>query len=202
MSARWSLIWLQWLQWGLLVMGIALLGWCGYDIGRARWFQARQHAALARISPLARHADTPGTSTHSSTFGPNVIGVLDIPRLKVSAVVAEGDDEDTLKVAVGHLPDTPFPWQAGNSVLAGHRDTFFRALKGVRPGDEIRLATSRGELRYRVERTLVVEPDDVSVVEPSPERRLTLITCFPFSYIGHAPQRFIVQAQHDATAPS
>ena len=113
--------------------------------------------------------------------------------------MVEGDDEDTLNVAVGHLPDTPLPWQAGNSALAGHRDTFFRALKGVRLGDEIRLATSHGELRYRVERTLVIEPDDLSVLEPSPKPGLTLITCFPFSY---APHRFIVQAQQIGMAAS
>ena len=154
------------------------------------------------MSISAPYSETRGTPMASAVVAPGVIGELDIPRLKLSAVVAEGDDADTLKVAVGHLPDTPLPWQAGNSALAGHRDTFFRAPKGVRLGGEIRLATSHGEFRYRVDRTLVVEPEDLSVLTPSPEPRLTLITCFPFLYIGNAPHRFVVQAQRLETASS
>lgn len=185
---------LQCLQWALFVHGLASLAWCGLVIGEARWFQAQQHAALERILRSAPREHTRGTPIASTLVAPGVLGELDIPRLKLSAVVVEGDDEETLNVAVGHLPDTPLPWQTGNSALAGHRDTFFRALKRVRLGDEIRLATSHGELRYRVERTLVVEPYDLSVLEPLPEPCLTLITCFPFSYVGSAPRRFIVQA--------
>ena len=185
---------LRWLQGALFVLGIASLAWCGWVIGEARWFQAQQHAALERMSVSAATADARGTRMASALVAPGVIGELDVPRLKLAAVIAEGDDEDTLKVAVGHLPDTPLPWQGGNSALAGHRDTFFRALEGVRLGDEIRLATVHGEFRYRVARTLVVEPDDLSVLEALPEPSLTLITCFPFSYVGHAPRRFIVQA--------
>ena len=179
---------------GLFVIGATSLAWCGVVVGQARLFQTRQRAAFEDMARSAQYADARGTQADSSLVTPAVIGQLEIPRLKLSAMVAEGDDEDTLDVAVGHLPDTPLPWQAGNSALAGHRDTFFRALKGVRVGDEIRLASVRGEFRYRVARTLVVEPNDLSVLEPLPEPSLTLITCFPFSYVGNAPRRFIVQA--------
>lgn len=194
MKVRWPQLALQCLQWALFALGGASLAWCALVIGEARLFQAQQHAAFERVSLAARHADGHGKPTASAPVAPGVIAALNIPRLKLAAVVAEGDDEDTLKVAVGHLPGTPLPWQGGNSALAGHRDTFFRALKGVRLGDEIRLATVHGEFRYRVARTLVVEPDDLSVLEALPEPSLTLITCFPFSYVGHAPRRFIVQA--------
>jgi LPXTG-site transpeptidase (sortase) family protein len=191
---------LQRLQWTLLVVGMVSLGWCGIAVGKARWFQARQHAALERVSSVkVPRANTPDTPIPSAVVSGGVIGELNIPGLNVSVVVVEGDDEATLNVAVGHLPDTPLPWETGNSALAGHRDTFFRALEHVRFGDEIRLTTTHGQLRYRVERTRVVEPDDLSVLEPSPTSRLTLITCFPFSYIGHAPQRFIVQAEQIRT---
>jgi sortase A len=169
-------------------------------IAQARFFQAQQLAALEHMSISAPYSETRGTPMASAVVAPGVIGELDIPRLKLSAVVAEGDDADTLKVAVGHLPDTSLPWQAGNSALAGHRDTFFRTLKRVRLGDEIRLATSHGEFRYRVDRTLVVEPEDLPVLTPSPEPRLTLITCFPFLYIGNASHRFVVQAHRLETA--
>jgi sortase A len=107
----------------------------------------------------------------------------------------EGDDESTLNVAVGHLPDTPFPWQEGNAALAGHRDTFFRPIRRVRTGDEIRLVTPRGTFRYRATRQVVVEPDELWVLDPSPTAALTLITCFPFDFVGPAPRRFVVHAE-------
>jgi sortase A len=101
---------------------------------------------------------------------------------------------------VGHLPDTPLPWQPGNSALAGHRDGLFRPLKDIVAGDEVIFRTSRQTLRYRVTRTVIVEPDDVSVLKKKPHSQLTLITCYPFRYIGNAPKRFIVHAER-ADAP-
>ncbi|MEP7306469.1 MAG: class D sortase [Acidobacteriota bacterium] len=138
----------------------------------------------------------------NSRIAPNLIGRLEIARVKLSAMVVEGDDDDTLDIAVGHLPDTPFPWQAGNSALAGHRDTFFRPLKDVRVGDEIVLTSLRGELHYRVERTVIVDPQDLSVLKASTSPTLTLVTCFPFFYVGHAPRRFVVQATRLGSEPS
>jgi len=105
-----------------------------------------------------------------------------------------GDDDATLMKAVGHLPGTPLPWNGGNTALAGHRDTFFRPLERVNIGDDIHLDTPHGRFHYRVRRTLVVEPEDLSVLHPSTNATLTLITCYPFRYIGPAPKRFIVQA--------
>ena len=122
------------------------------------------------------------------------MGRIEVPRLHVSAAVANGDDDGTLMVAIGHLPDTPFPWEAGNSALAGHRDTFFRQLRNIRVGDDMRVTTPYGDFTYQVSRTLIVTPDDLSVLEPTADPTLTLITCYPFSYVGHAPKRFIVQA--------
>ncbi len=107
-------------------------------------------------------------------------------------MVAEGDDDDTLRHAVGHIPGTAAPWGAGNVALAGHRDTFFRGLSRVRLDDVIELETLRGTFKYRVERITVVGPQDIQVVQ-SPQWDLTLVTCFPFHYVGAAPQRYIVQ---------
>ena len=110
--------------------------------------------------------------------------------------MAEGDDERTLSKAVGHLPDTPLPWQRyGNVGLAAHRDGLFRRLEHMRLNDEVRLVTPRGEYHYRVTRTHIVNPDDVWVLAPTPHPTITLITCYPFAFIGNAPQRFIVQAE-------
>jgi sortase A len=125
-----------------------------------------------------------------------IIGRVDIPRLRLSAAVAEGDDEKTLRKAVGHLPDTPLPWQRqGNVGLAAHRDGLFKPLEKIRTNDEVRVVTSRGEYHYRVTKTQVVDPDDVWVLAPTPTPTMTLITCFPFSFVGNAPRRFIVQAE-------
>jgi LPXTG-site transpeptidase (sortase) family protein len=124
-----------------------------------------------------------------------LIGRLEIPRLNVSVMVMEGDDAATLARGVGHLRETALPWERGNAVFAGHRDTFFRPLKNVREGDQIRLTTTRGIFDYRVIRTEIVEPDDLSVLAPTTTRSLTLVTCYPFVYVGSAPQRFIIHAR-------
>jgi sortase A len=107
----------------------------------------------------------------------------------------EGDDENTLKVAVGHPPDTPLPWQEGNAALAGHRDTFFCPLRRLQTGDEIRLVTPRGTLRYRATRQMVVEPEAFWVLDRSSAAALTLITCYAFNFVGPAPRRLVVHAE-------
>jgi sortase A len=125
-----------------------------------------------------------------------IIGRVDIPRLHISAAVAEGDDDKTLGKAVGHLPDTPLPWQRrGNVALAAHRDGLFRRLEGIRIADEIRVVTARGDYHYRVTKTHIVDPEDVWVIAPTDTPTITLITCYPFSFVGNAPRRFIVQAE-------
>ncbi len=122
------------------------------------------------------------------------MGRVEIPRLGVSAVVRAGSDARTLRLAVGYIPGTALPGERGNLGLAGHRDTFFKQLRDVRPDDEIRMTTPEGTFSYRVERTLVVNASDVWVLDPTSTPTLTLVTCYPFTYIGLAPQRYIVQA--------
>lgn len=123
------------------------------------------------------------------------IGVLEIPRLGLSSIVLEGDEHAALLLGVGHLPDTPLPWRDGNSVLAAHRDTFFRPLEGIRRNDVITFTTADTRLDYIVKSTKIVEPTDLEVLAPASSARLTLITCFPFHYIGPAPRRFVVMAE-------
>jgi sortase A len=110
-------------------------------------------------------------------------------------MVVEGDDHRTLRRAVGHIPGTSLPGQAGNTALTGHRDTFFRPLRNIRPDDIVTLTTLNGEYRYRVLSTQVVSPENVSVLEPGQNEILTLITCHPFYFVGAAPDRFIVRAE-------
>jgi sortase A len=119
---------------------------------------------------------------------------LDIPRAGLSVMVMEGADDATLRVAVGHIPGTRLPGQGGNVGLAGHRDSFFRGLSKLRIGDEITLTTREDTLHYTVESVRIVTPDDVSVLQDTSYPALTLVTCYPFYYVGPAPQRWVVKA--------
>ena len=131
-----------------------------------------------------------------------LIGRIEIPRLKLRAIIAEGIDTRTLRRAVGHLPGTPLPGEYGNVVLAGHRDTFFRALKDVREDDIVRITTPRGRYEYVVEATAVVEPTRTDVLDATEEPSVTLVTCYPFYLVGDAPDRFVVRARLIAAGAS
>src|SRR6202453_1747358 len=124
-----------------------------------------------------------------------LVGRIAIRRVGISAVVAEGSDEATLSRAVGHVPGTGLPGEPGNVGLAGHRDTFFRALRNIRAGDLIVLTTPRGEFQYSVVSMKVVKPKALDVLDPTSEEILTLVTCYPFYFVGSAPNRFIVRAK-------
>ena len=182
-AGRWLSVLMEWL---LVGVGIGCLGIFAYENVEARRFQAERAAEFAR----AAEAYAPVSVRTGS-----LLGMLDVPRLNLIAPVIEGDDDATLKRAAGHLPDTPLPWEQGNTAIAGHRDGLFRPLKDIKVGDEIRFRSSRDQLRYRVTDTSIVEPDDLSVLEPRGPASLTLITCYPFYYVGSAPNRFIVHAE-------
>jgi sortase A len=159
---------------------------------RAAKSQIQQMITIER--PKAPREPTPA-GTKPLEMG-EIIGRVDIPRLGLSAAVAEGDDDKTLGKAVGHLPDTPLPWQKrGNAAFAAHRDGLFRSLEGIRLNDDVRLVTSRGDFHYRVTKFHIVDPDDVWVIAPTETPSITLITCYPFSFIGNAPRRFIVKGE-------
>ena len=184
----------------LLVIGVISLGYFGYVSAESRLYQAYENRELDAIlssktapaSPTT--APAPRPAVHRVANG-GVVGRIEIPRLNVSAVVRAGSDARTLRLAVGHIPGTAWPGEGGNMGLAGHRDTFFRKLRDIENNDEIRVTTPAGVYRYRVERTDIVKPADVWVLDATAHPTLTLVTCYPFSYIGSAPQRFIVRAQ-------
>jgi sortase A len=131
----------------------------------------------------------------------SVIGRLEIPRLSLTAMVREGADGKTLHRAVGHIPGTALPGYAGNVALAGHRDTFFRALRNIQKDDTIELETENGTYRYVVDSIDIVGPRDVGVLAASHGQTLTLVTCYPFYYVGSAPKRFIVRAAQVSPIP-
>jgi sortase A len=170
-----------------LAIGLLALGYAACVVTDATVFQT--------IEQRRFELERSDTAVAPALIAGGSMGEIQIPRLGLTAVVIEGDSGAILQRAVGHLAGTARPGESGNVVLAGHRDTFFRPLKWVRVGDLIMLSTRNGDFEYRVESTAVVPPTDVQVLEPTGGRTLTLITCFPFSYLGSAPDRFIVRAR-------
>jgi sortase A len=199
---------LQWAQRLLAAAAILLLGYCGFAVADAWVFQQREGRTLQQLldnghnpnagSPHFRPAQlTPGPPAIAAS---GLIGRIEIPRLQLSAIVIEGDDSKTLRRAVGHIVGSPLPGQGGNVALTGHRDTFFRPLRNIRRYDSIVVTTLQGEYHYRVVSTRVVSPREVAVLDPSGDERLTLVTCYPFYFVGSAPDRFIVDAERVGNA--
>jgi sortase A len=187
---------LRWLERTLLIAGVMALGYCGWVYAESALYQRFENRELEKILASAPAApDNAPRHIAARTIAPgSTIGRIEIPRLGVSAIVRAGSDARTLQLAVGHIPGTAYPGENGNVGLAAHRDTFFRRLGDIRPDDTIEVVTPEGRFTYRVQRTDVVQPSDVWVLDPTAEPVLTLVTCYPFSYVGAAPERFIVRA--------
>jgi len=166
--------------------GAVLVAYAAFWVWSAADFQARETARLQ----AQQHEPIEEARPHAG----ELLGKISIARLGISAIVAEGVDDKTLRHAVGHFPQSSFPDQPGNVALAGHRDTFFRGLSRLRVKDIVMLETARGKFEYEVIRTAVVSPSHVEYARSSSPSDLTLVTCFPFHYVGPAPDRFIAQA--------
>jgi sortase A len=188
---------LRWLERFLVITGVTCLGYFVYTYSEARLYQSFEDEQLDAIlqSAPANAASSAPIGRRSPPTAGSTVGRIEIPRLGVSAVVRVGSDARTLRVAVGYIPGTALPGETGNVGLAGHRDTFFRKLRDINPDDEIRLTTKDGVFHYYVQRTTIVRPKDVWVLDSTDYPALTLVTCYPFTYLGSAPERFIVRAR-------
>lgn len=197
-------------SWLFFAGGCLTLAYCALVYFEASLYQASQagrfekapkpsEPAASTSSPVGRRLDAVIRGTIEKAVGARsrqaAVSRIEIPRLGISSVVVEGVDSGDLTVAVGHVPGTAVPGQAGNVAIAGHRDTFFRKLGGIRQGDRIILATPGASYQYSVDSIEVVDPGYVQVLRSSSEPALTLITCFPFSFVGPAPRRFVVHAR-------
>jgi len=171
-----------------------LMGWIDHTLAsfmKAPVARLNQDRSQSNAPALAGHGSMP--AAHALPIGA-LLGRMEIPKLGISIMVLEGDGVDVLQKAVGHVPTTAFPGEPGNVVLAGHRDTFFRALRKIRRDDEITFTTAQGVYNYQVGSIEEVGPQDVQILKASLHPTLTLVTCYPFDYIGPAPERFVVQA--------
>jgi sortase A len=189
-------------------------------VGRAEAleaFEVAQSLRATEVSPAVEPgapADVPATlqptktpdqslwgenrrEAYGASLGAKVgapLGVLTIPKIDLSVPIFEGTGEIVLNRGVGRIEGTAKVGQRGNLGIAGHRDGFFRGLKDIAVGDAVDLRTLDGTVRYRVTELLIVEPSDVYVLDPTDHATLTLVTCYPFYFVGDAPQRFIVKA--------
>src|SRR5262245_48619014 len=180
----------------LVIAGGAALGWCLAVLADAYLAQrfAREQlestpppASMSRRSPLSPPSGaTPDAGTP--------LAELSIPRIGLSLVVLQGSDEQTLRKGLGHIEDTSLPGESGNVAIAGHRDSFFRPLRNIQVGDDIMLDIPGRRVHYRVSAYRVVGSTEVSVIAPTTDAVLTLVTCYPFWFVGSAPDRFVVRA--------
>lgn len=176
------------LEFLFLCAGIAGVGAYEYSVVESWLYQAYDGYRLDMTG-------VPETTLPVSFVKPEgPVGLIEIPSVEVKSIIQEGADDTTLRRAAGHVPGTALPGQDGNVAIAAHRDTFFRGLRGIETNDLIRVRTSRGNYEYRVTSMEIVKPSDVRVLKPHGGRELTLITCYPFNFIGHAPSRYIVHA--------
>jgi LPXTG-site transpeptidase (sortase) family protein len=188
----------------LVIVGAALLLWCASLVidGWMAQQSARESLEGARaVVTAVRTVPAPAVigSTDVAPAVPAVprgaaLAALSIPRVHLSAVVLHGSDARTLRRGPGHLEHTPLPGEAGNVVIAGHRDSFFRPLRDIQVGDDIFVDTPERRFHYRVSWLRVVNAHEVSVLDSTDEATLTLITCYPFWVLGNAPDRFVVRA--------
>ncbi|MGA3240184.1 MAG: class D sortase [Bryobacteraceae bacterium] len=182
----------------LTMVGALALGYCLTVFLEAKFYQVRESRDFARELRLKEENKAAPVDSIAAVATPDkhgVVGKLEIARLGVSVMVVEGVDASDLKRAVGHIPGTAVPGELGNVGIAGHRDTFFRPLRSIQRDDQITVSTLQGTYRYRVVSTNVVRPEDIQVLYPTGRDSLTLVTCFPFNYVGSAPKRFIVRAE-------
>jgi sortase A len=186
---------LKWLERGLLAVGVVLGLWCALVLVRAH---QTQNLPIPKVvvtqTVLPGDANTPAAPALPAPTPGTWVARLEVPSVKLSTTVLEGTDDGTLSRGSGHIEDTPFPGQPGNVGIAGHRDTTFRALRHIHLGDVLEYKTADRLYRYRISKTWIVGPDDVYVLDPTPQPALTLVTCYPFEFVGHAPNRFIVRA--------
>lgn len=205
---------LRWIERILLLAGLLALGIYAYADLDTRWVQYQENRRLEEAlaaQPAAAETDAlasfqeekpepePEPEPEPLSEG-ELIGRIEIPAAGVSAMILEGVGHRTLRRGVGHIPGTPLPRWDGNVGLAAHRDSFFRGLKDISKNDMITLKTLHGTFQYRVESTEIVLPQDTHVLEDTEEPTLTLVTCYPFYYVGSAPKRFIVRAERMETA--
>jgi sortase A len=188
---------LAWLERALLAVGAAFGVWCVVTVLETQYYRSLPiPSSTGRSGRSTLPGEGPGSAYRGGSKIPagTWIARLEAPSVELKATVLEGSDDVTLNRAAGHIEDTALPGERGNLAIAAHRDTIFRPVRNLRLGDPLIVTTADRVYRYRVTQMRVVEPDDVGVLDGKDHATLTLVTCYPFTFIGHAPKRFVVSA--------
>jgi sortase A len=185
-------LFLRWMRRLLFIAGALAISYVALTLLHAKIYQESASNALEK-QIYAQEQHNAGLSQAAVKEG-DVLGRIEIPRLGVKVAILEGTTTQTLRLGVGHIEGTALPGEPGNIGIAGHRDTYFRALKNIRTNDEIQIQTATGLTRYQVDWAQIVAPGDTAILAPSTNSAITLVTCYPFYFIGPAPERFIVHA--------
>ncbi|OIK11414.1 class D sortase [Bacillus sp. MUM 13] len=181
----------------ILVLGVLCLCLSFYKMNMQHKEQ-KQSLAQAKSMTAQQHIQQTEIKSAAKPHAENgeVIGILQIPLLNKELPIVEGADEDDLEKGVGHVSSTSLPGGHSQIVLSGHRDTVFRKLGTLRKSDELTIQLNNKSYTYIIYRTYIVDKDDTTVIRSTdPEEILTLSTCYPFSYIGHAPKRYVIEAK-------
>jgi sortase A len=188
---------LTWSHRALFAFAAVALGYCGYVLSDSWMFQKAEREKFALLVPAQPPGLAPAAIVTPLPVADGLIGNIQIARLGLSVMIAEGVTQNVLRHAAGHIPGTALPGQPGNVGISAHRDTFFRPLRDLQRDDAITLTTAQGRFKYRVVSTKIVAPENTQVLAPDPgnSQVLTLVTCYPFYYVGPAPNRFIVRAE-------
>jgi len=175
---------LRWIERVLIAVGVALGAWAAMTLLEGHYFGRLPAPVKVTVE-----------SAHSIPARGEWVARLEAPSVNLSATVLEGSDDHTLSLAAGHIEDTAFPGDPGNVGIAGHRDTTFIAVRDLKIGDPLLVTTGDRIFEYRISDARIVNPQDVYVLDPTDHPTLTLVTCYPFEFIGHAPQRYVVRAE-------
>ena len=188
-------LFLSWTRWCLFMAGALAVSYVGLTLLYAKLYQKAADSELNK-QIIEQQQHKAGLSKVVAKEG-DLLGRIEIPRLGLKVAILEGTTSPTLRLGVGHIGGTALPGEPGNIGIAGHRDTYFRSLKDIRTGDEIQIQTAADLSRYEVDSVQIVSPRDIGVLAPSAESAITLVTCYPFHYIGAAPKRFVVHAHRE-----
>jgi len=183
----------------LFILGCCALGYYATVAAAAGYYQACSRAQLNKAADHLPEVKSDAWLSRGSPLrvgsGLTLVGRLAVPRIGLSAMVADGTSSRVLRLAIGHVPETAAPGSSGNVALVAHRDTFFRRLGDLHRGDLIHVIVPGSRYDYEVVFTSIVRPDETWVLQPATGQTLTLVTCYPFHFVGAAPNRFVVRAR-------
>lgn len=188
--------WTKWLSLLLIIGGVFFIG---YGVWNIMDTKAQTENSLSEAKAAINKGNEKWVDKESKRFVQSIgdaVGLLEIDKIDGELPIVEGTDPDDLEKGVGHYKGSFYPDENGQIVLSGHRDTVFRRAGELEIGDELKIVLPYGEFSYQITSTKIVEADDQSIITlDDSQEELILTTCYPFRFVGNAPQRYIIYAK-------